>query len=134
MRTPEVSINLDRRTVFVDGREVTLQPKQYEVLRILADAGGKVLSREEIGRKVWGEHLFDSRAVDQHIARLRAKVGAQAVRTVTNAGYASEVPVTTDSKKWGVIKGIDRARCTALVGVDFDALPSLKIGGAVRIA
>jgi two-component system, OmpR family, phosphate regulon response regulator PhoB len=87
-------LTLDRAThqVTVSGRPLTLTPKEFDLLRALLEARGRVLSREFLLDRVWGYARageIESRTVDVHVRRLRAKLGAEGERilTVKNVGY-----------------------------------------------
>jgi DNA-binding response OmpR family regulator len=87
-------IALDSAThqVSVGGRPLALTPKEFDLLRALLEARGRVLSREHLLDRVWGYARADeieSRTVDVHVRRLRAKLGAEGERilTVKNVGY-----------------------------------------------
>src|SRR5215831_16618634 len=74
------------------GQPLTLTPKEFDLLRALLEARGRVLSREFLLDKVWGYARageIESRTVDVHVRRLRAKLGAEGERilTVKNVGY-----------------------------------------------
>ena len=72
------------------GRALTLTPREFELLAFLARHPGRVLSREELLRKVWGyDYLGETRTVDVHVRRLRVKLGEthRVIETVTGAGY-----------------------------------------------
>jgi len=78
--------------VTVAGAEVGLTPKEFELLQTLMEAAGRVLSREQLLSRVWGYARADeieSRTVDVHVRRLRAKLGAAGSRiaTVKTIGY-----------------------------------------------
>jgi DNA-binding CsgD family transcriptional regulator len=69
-----------------------LTPKEFDMLRMLAEAKGALVTREKIMAEVWGHDKdlhIDTRTVDQHMARLRKKLGAAAacIHTVTAHGY-----------------------------------------------
>ena len=71
-------------------------PKEFAILRLLVEAKGNVLSRDRILELIWGLDRgldMDVRVVDQHVARLRRKLGAEGARilTVTNAGYRARM-------------------------------------------
>jgi DNA-binding response OmpR family regulator len=89
----ELEIQLDTATVLRNGRRVDLTRTELKLLAELARARGGVLSREELLDRVWGYDYFgDSRLVDVHIRRLRAKVEAEPaaprhVITVRGMGY-----------------------------------------------
>lgn len=85
-----ISINRDAYTVKIDGLEVELAPKEYELLLYLIENQGRVLSREKILDTIWGYDYFgDDRVVDTHIKKVRKKIGnkAQHIQTVVRAGY-----------------------------------------------
>jgi DNA-binding response OmpR family regulator len=74
---------------------VPLSSREFELLRILMQAEGKALSRDQLLEKLWGydqSYDIDTRTVDQHVARLRTKLGNEAKRvlTVKNVGYRLE--------------------------------------------
>ena len=84
------------RTVLRDGRPVALTPKEFDLLLALMQAAGRVLSREHLLNRVWGYARADeieSRTIDVHVRRLRAKLGAEGRRitTVKGVGYRLEM-------------------------------------------
>jgi phosphate regulon transcriptional regulator PhoB len=88
----DVVLDPARRHVAVAGAEVALTPKEFELLQTLMEAAGRVLSREQLLTRVWGYARADeieSRTVDVHVRRLRAKLGAAGPRiaTVKTIGY-----------------------------------------------
>ncbi len=84
------------RRVAVDGREVRLTPTEFDLLARLAQAPGEVLSRERLLADVWDwEAASGTRTVDSHVKALRAKIGAERVRTVHGVGYALESEALT---------------------------------------
>ena len=79
-----------RRQVLVDGAEVALTPKEFEILCLLLAHPGLVLSRGQIQDQVWGmEYLGETRTVDVHIRTLRQKLGpcGEMIETVRGVGY-----------------------------------------------
>jgi len=91
----ELAVDFSRYTVFVKGKAVALSSKEFEFLKILIQAGGKALTRDQLLEQVWGHdpsYEIDTRTIDQHIARLRDKLGAEAKRVITvkNVGYRFE--------------------------------------------
>lgn len=89
-----IRIVLSSQTVLVDGKEVTLTPKEYSLLLCLMRNRNTVLSREQLLVKCWGyDYEGESRAVDTHIRRLRDKLGdaAEMIKTVFKSGYRLEV-------------------------------------------
>ncbi len=86
---PSYTIKAERHEVWKDGREVRLAPKEWTLLTALHDDGG-TLSRDAIRDILWPDTdgPKDSRTIDQHIARLRSKLGWDAIVTVTGGrGY-----------------------------------------------
>jgi DNA-binding response OmpR family regulator len=78
------------REATVDGRTLALTPREFDLLAHFASRPGRVLSREELLRKVWGyDYVGETRTVDVHVRRLRAKIGEthRLIETVTGAGY-----------------------------------------------
>ncbi|MBG9558550.1 transcriptional regulator [Cytobacillus firmus] len=95
---PHLTIDNDAHKVLADGKEVSLTPKEYELLYFLAKAPDKVFDREHLLKEVWHYEFFgDLRTVDTHVKRLREKlnkVSEQAARmivTVWGVGYKFEV-------------------------------------------
>jgi phosphate regulon transcriptional regulator PhoB len=89
-------IDPDRHTVQVDAAVIELTPKEFDLLRALAEARGRVLSREFLLDRVWGYASageIESRTVDVHVRRLRMKLGdeGQRITTVKGVGYRLEV-------------------------------------------
>jgi phosphate regulon transcriptional regulator PhoB len=90
-----VRLDPSRHLVTIDGRPVELTPKEFDLLHALLGAAGRVLSREHLLNRVWGYARADeieSRTVDVHIRRLRAKLGAEERRiaTIKGVGYRFE--------------------------------------------
>lgn len=86
----KIKINNDTREVFVEGRNVALTYKEYELLKFLIENKHKVLSRDEILNKVWRyEYTGETRTVDIHIMSLRQKLGDEGefIKTVRGMGY-----------------------------------------------
>lgn len=83
----------DKHEAFVGDNKLDLTPKEFELLRILASARGKVFTRETLLEKVWGyEFVGDTRTVDVHIRHLRMKLGDDTtsphyIETVRGVGY-----------------------------------------------
>jgi phosphate regulon transcriptional regulator PhoB len=90
-----LSIDPAAHTVTVDGAPVTLTRKEFDLLRALVEARGRVLSREFLLDHVWGYTAageIESRTVDVHVRRLRQKLGpeGQRIGTVPGVGYRLE--------------------------------------------
>ncbi|GIP15178.1 DNA-binding response regulator [Paenibacillus montaniterrae] len=96
---PHLIIEHDAHRVTAGGQEVSLTPKEYELLHYLAISPDKVFSREELLKDVWNYEFFgDLRTVDTHVKRLREKLNkvsteaASMITTVWGVGYKLEVP------------------------------------------
>lgn len=78
------------------GRQLDLTYKEFELLRFLAQHPGRVFTREQLLRQVWGFDYFGGvRTVDVHVRRLRAKLGSEyegMIGTVRNVGYRFVAP------------------------------------------
>ena len=91
----EIALDPGRHRVTVAGTPVELTPKEFDLLHALMASGGRVLSREHLLNRVWGYARADeieSRTVDVHVRRLRAKLGAagRRIATVKSLGYRFE--------------------------------------------
>jgi DNA-binding response OmpR family regulator len=92
VRAGTLQIDLERYEVKLKNNPITLSTKEFEFLKCLIEQKGKVLSREKLLELIWGVDRsidIDTRTVDQHIARLRDKLGPEGARilTVKNVGY-----------------------------------------------
>lgn len=95
---PHIMIDHDGHRVEVDGQEINLTPKEYEMLYYFATSPNKVYSREQLLKDVWKYDFFgDLRTVDTHVKRLREKLNtystpaAEMIKTVWGVGYKLEV-------------------------------------------
>lgn len=93
-----LTIDNDAHRVLADGKEVSLTPKEYELLYFLAKSPDKVFDREQLLKEVWHYEFFgDLRTVDTHVKRLREKLNrisenaAKMIVTVWGVGYKFEV-------------------------------------------
>jgi DNA-binding response OmpR family regulator len=84
-----VRVDLARHTVLVNGEPVMLSRKEFQVLALLATAGGAVCTRNRIVAEVWGRSWPGAnRTLDVHVATLRTKLGRpDLVQTVRGVGY-----------------------------------------------
>ena len=86
----EIVLEPERYRVCCAGREVDFSHKEYELLRYLLEHKGKVCMREELLTRIWGYDFEGSdRVVDNHIKKLRKKLGAQGrmIKTIIRKGY-----------------------------------------------
>jgi DNA-binding response OmpR family regulator len=90
-RFGDLEVDADRRTAAVAGTEVELSPLEFDLLDTLARRGGTLVSRTELLKEVWGYRSnIESRTVDTHIAKLRAKIDRDDrshIVTVRKKGY-----------------------------------------------
>lgn len=91
-RLGRVLVDPERREVSLDGKPLRLTIKEFDLLKALIDARGKVLSRERLLNAVWGigeDCEVRTRTVDQHVAGIRQKLGPEGARilTVPRFGY-----------------------------------------------
>jgi two-component system, OmpR family, response regulator RegX3 len=93
-----VRVDPDRHRVFVRGQEVHLRRKEFELLVLLVENAGRVLTRDTLIDRVWGaDYVGDTKTLDVHIKRLRTHVEADPsspaiITTVRGVGYRFEIP------------------------------------------
>lgn len=80
-----VTLNTETFVCEIDGKEVSLNHKEFELLKYFMKNHGKVLSREKLLTEVWGYDVGETRTLDNHVARLR-KLGVK-IETVFGVGY-----------------------------------------------
>ena len=85
MAAGNVTLNTETFSCTVGGEAVALNRKEYELLRVLMENKGKVLSRDRLLTDVWGYDSGETRTLDNHVARLR-KLGIK-IETVFGVGY-----------------------------------------------
>jgi two-component system, OmpR family, response regulator RegX3 len=95
-----VRLDTDRHRVFVRGDEVHLRRKEFELLELLMEYPGRVLTRDTLIDRVWGsDYVGDTKTLDVHIKRLRSHVEEDpsspvSITTVRGVGYRFEAPPT----------------------------------------
>lgn len=88
-----LAVNFAKHAVTVEGRPITLSPKEFDLLKILIKNRGRVMTRDLLLDRVWGEDAFvEPRTVDVHIRWLREKIEQDPshpvlIQTVRGAGY-----------------------------------------------
>lgn len=92
VRAGDLEVDLERYETRIKEKAIVLSPKEFDFLKCLIHADGKALTRDQLLEKVWGYDKsaeIDTNTVDQHIARLREKLGTESKRIVTvkNVGY-----------------------------------------------
>jgi len=89
----DLTINIERHEVKVGGKLLELTLKEFELLRVLAENRGRVMTRDQLLDKVWGfEYIGETRTVDVHVRYLRKKLGdedneGKYIQTVRGIGY-----------------------------------------------
>lgn len=92
-RVRDVVVDASTRTVEKGETRIHLTATEFDLLYVLAAAGGSVLTREQLLTRVWGyRDGSGARTVDSHIRAIRSKVGTPLIRTVYGVGYAIVQP------------------------------------------
>ena len=89
-----IEIDADGRTVKVDGKQIDLSLREYELLKYLLDNSNIALSRDKILNNVWNyDYYGDSRTIDSHIKKIRHKLGKKGkyIQTMRGVGYKFEI-------------------------------------------
>jgi DNA-binding response OmpR family regulator len=103
LATGDLVIDAERHEVKVAGNQVDLTPKEFDLLKILAESPGKVLERDFLLEKVWGYAFAGAtRTLDVHIRRLRQKINddptnPRYIETVHGLGYKFKEQTTQDA-------------------------------------
>lgn len=85
-----IVLNSSKRSVSIDGKEITVTYKEFELLKYLLMHRGTVVTRERLLEKIWGYHFEgESRTLDVHVGNLRHKLGekGKCIETIRNVGY-----------------------------------------------
>ena len=94
----DVRLDPERHEVFVRDRLVLLPLKEFELLEILLENAGRVLTRDTLIDRVWGhDYVGDTKTLDVHVKRLRAKIeddpaSPTRITTIRGLGYKFETP------------------------------------------
>ena len=84
-------IDRDRYVVLIEGKEISLPKKEFELLQLLASKPNKVFTRDEIFAKVWGDNVIvGDRTIDVHIRKIREKLAVNNIKTIKGVGYKFE--------------------------------------------
>jgi two-component system response regulator RegX3 len=89
----EITVDAEQRRVFVRGDEVRLRRKEFDLLHLLVENAGRVLTRDVLIDRVWGhDYIGDTKTLDVHIKRLRSRIEAEPsnpvlITTVRGVGY-----------------------------------------------
>lgn len=83
-----LSMDIAQKRVTINGEDVSLTKKEFEILKLLLKSPGKVFSREDILAKIWSDEVYVlDRTVDVNITRLRKKIGDYGKCIITRLGY-----------------------------------------------
>ena len=83
-----LTLNLDKKTVAIDGNEIPFTKTEFEILRTLLEESGRVFSRQELINRIWpSDVLVLDRTVDVNITRLRKKINPYSKCVVTRLGF-----------------------------------------------
>lgn len=90
-----IIMNLITHRVKREGKEVKLNPKEFDLLKLFMENPGKVFSRDQLLDKIWGNINVEPRTVDVHIRRLRKNINVNntkdLIRTVRSSGYSLDI-------------------------------------------
>ena len=88
LKVEGLQLDLEFKRCTIDGQEVKLTRKEYELLAYLVSHRGKICSREQILNRVWSDEVVVlDRTIDVNITRLRSKIGAYGSYIVTRSGF-----------------------------------------------
>ena len=91
LKINDLTIDKEKVMVQINGKVIDLAKKEFELLSLLASRPGKVFTREEIFRKIWGNDVIvGNRTIDVHIRKLREKIGDKYIKTSKGIGYKME--------------------------------------------
>jgi two-component system, OmpR family, alkaline phosphatase synthesis response regulator PhoP len=84
----ELIVDKEKMVVLKNNENITLAKKEFELLCLLLTRPGKVYTREEIFRKIWGSDVIvGERTIDVHIRKIREKIGEEYIQTIKGVGY-----------------------------------------------
>lgn len=97
IKYPPLELDINNYSISMNNKNINFTKKELEVLWMLANSPGKMISRDELLDSIWGVDYFgDPRTVDTHIKRIRAKLGLNGqynwdIKTMWGVGYKFEV-------------------------------------------
>jgi len=84
----DITVDRDKYLIFIEGREIQLARKEFELLDTMASKPGKVFTREDILTRIWDEDVVvGERTIDVHIRKIREKTGTDHIKTIKGVGY-----------------------------------------------
>lgn len=88
----DINVDVEGYKVFVNGKQIELTAREFEVLKELIEHKGRVLTRENLINSLWKyDFLGDERVVDTHIKNLRKKLDVNYIETIRGVGYRIDV-------------------------------------------
>ncbi|MEP6465458.1 MAG: response regulator transcription factor [Parafilimonas sp.] len=91
-----ITIDAHKYIVSINGENITLAKKEFELLYLLAAKPGRVFLRNEILEQVWGnEVIVGDRTIDVHIRKIRQKLGVNCISTIKGVGYKFDYTLET---------------------------------------
>jgi two-component system alkaline phosphatase synthesis response regulator PhoP len=92
LRTGTLAIDHEKYLVHRHGKALSLPRKEFELLSLLASRPGKIFTREDILRTIWGKGVVvGDRTIDVHVRKLRIKLGDGVIKTAKGIGYKYEI-------------------------------------------
>lgn len=83
-----VQLDTENYKVFVEGKEVTLTAREFDILRLLMEHQGRVFTREQLLDIIWNyDYLGDDKIINTHIKNIRKKLGVDCIETIRGVGY-----------------------------------------------
>jgi two-component system alkaline phosphatase synthesis response regulator PhoP len=87
----DITIDKSKYVVILQGKEMELPKKEFELLALLVSKPERVFTRDEIFHQIWGDDVIvGDRTIDVHIRKLREKIGEERIKTIKGVGYKFE--------------------------------------------
>ena len=91
IRYKEITLDTDSLTVLVGALSVSLTAREFDLIKLLLENQGRVVSREKLPDSIWGYgYIGDEKIVNTHIKNIRKKLGVDYIETIRGAGYKIE--------------------------------------------
>jgi DNA-binding response OmpR family regulator len=93
LRAGDVTVDVAARRAFADGRELTLRPREFDLLALLVSEAGRAVTRERLMHDLWNtDWMGSTKTLDTHVLSLRQKLGRpEAITTLRGVGYRFEL-------------------------------------------
>ena len=87
----DISLDIDSFTLLVNGENISLTTREFEILKLLLENQGRVFTRDNLLNTIWGYDYFgDAKIVNTHIKNIRRKLGVDYIDTIRGVGYKIE--------------------------------------------